>query len=166
MNKSFTLIELIFVIVIIGFLAVIAIPKFSNLSTHAKEASIKTVVNSVEESIENLHSKWLVNEDFTWNPAADGKDHNSDWNSTTGYPKKLDSGEGESKLFEYVLKVPVNACADGNSINCWDEYNDTKYEYIFNSNKKLKIEYNQSNGLLECINGDNVSQSDCEKIIY
>ena len=166
MKKSFTLIELIFVIVIIGLLAVIAIPKFINLTTHAKNASIKTVVNSVDESIENFHAKWLVNEDFVWNPAADGKNHNNDWNSSTGYPKKLDGGAGERNLFKYVLKVPLNACANSNSINCWDEYDDSKYEYIFNSNKKLRLEYNQSNGLLECIDGDSVSKSDCEKIIY
>jgi len=64
MKKSFTLIELIFVIVIIGLLAVVAIPKFKNLTLHAKNASIKSIINSVQDSIENIHSKWLVNEDF------------------------------------------------------------------------------------------------------
>ena len=162
MKKSFTLIELIFVIVIIGLLAVIAIPKFTNLTTHAKEASIKTVVNSVDESIENIHAKWLVNEDFVWDPNGDGK---NDLNSN-GYPDELDSGAGEKKLFRYVLKVPVNACVSSNSINCWNEYDDSKYEYIFGVDKKLKLEYNATAGLLECIDGDNVSKSDCEKIIY
>ena len=162
MQKSFTLIELIFVIVIIGLLAVIAIPKFTHLTTHAKEASIKTIVNSVDEAIENIHSKWLVNEDFIWDPNGDGK---SDLNSN-GYPNELDSGAGESKLFKYVLKVPVNACASSNSINCWDEYEDKKYEYRFSADKKLKMEYNDTAGLLECINGDGIDKSECENIIY
>ncbi len=162
MQKSFTLIELIFVIVIIGLLAVIAIPKFTHLTTHAKEASIKTIVNSVDESIENIHSKWLVNEDFVWDPNGDGK---SDLN-LNGYPDELDSGAGEKELFKYVLKVPVNACASSSSINCWNEYENGKYEYIFNADKKLRVEYNATDGLLECIDGINVDQTECENIIY
>ena len=166
MKKSFTLIELIFVIVIIGLLAVIAIPKFTRLTTHAKNASIKTIINSVDESIENFHAKWLVNEDFVWNPAADGKNHNNDWNNSTGYPNELDSGKGERKLFKYVLKVPVNACSNSNSINCWNEYEDKKYEYRLFADKKLRLEYNATDGLMECIDGINIDKTKCENIIY
>ena len=163
MQKSFTLIELLFVIVIIGLLAVIAFPKFTNLTNHAKEASIKTVVNSVNEAIENIHAKWLVNEDMTSFKAEDGSTQPLNNN---GYPEKLDSGKGESKLFKYVLKVPVNACISSDSINCWDEYDDKKYEYKFSSSEKLRLEYNETEGLLECIDGIGINKSKCESIIY
>ena len=162
MKRAFTLIELLFVIVIIGFLAVIAIPKFMNLTTHAKEASIKSVVASVQDSIENIHAKWLVNEDFVWDPNNDGVD---DLNQTNGYPKYLDSGKNEKELFKYVLKVPVYYCGNKRQ-NCWKEYDDKKYEYIFNPNKILKLEYNSSNGLLECIDGVGITKEDCKKLIY
>ena len=161
MKKSFTLIELIFVIVIIGLLAVIAIPKFTNLTTHAKNASIKSVVSSVQESIENIHAKWLVNEDFVWDPDNDG---DSDLNNN-GYPKYLDSGKGESELFKYILKVPIYACTD-NENNCWREYDDNRYEYIFNSNKILKIDYNATEGLMECVDGVGITKEECQKLIY
>ena len=161
MKKAFTLIELIFVIVIIGLLAVVAVPKFMNLTTHAKNASIKSIVTSVQDSIENIHSKWLVNEDFIWDPDGDG---NSDLNDN-GYPTKLDSGKNESKLFKYVLKIPVYACEDKTQ-SCWKEYDDNRYEYIFNQNKILKIDYNATDGLLECIDGVGITKGDCEKIIY
>jgi len=164
MKKGFTLIELLFVIVIIGFLAVIAVPKFMNLTTNAKKASIKSIVTSVQDSIENIHSQWLVNEDFTWT-GADGEDLSSDFNNTSGYPLSLDSGKDEEELFKYVLKIPIYYCGDKTQ-NCWDEYDDNKYEYIFNPNKKLRLEYNSSNGLLECIDGVGITQEDCEKIIY
>jgi len=149
--------------VIIGLLAVIAVPKFVNLTTHAKEASVKTIVNSVQDSIENIHSKWLVNEDFVWDPDGDG---NSNLNSN-GYPLELDSGAGESRLFKYVLKVPINACASSESFNCWDEYQDKKYEYKFSADEKICLEYNDTAGLLECIDDSGCeSKTKCEKVIY
>jgi len=161
MKKSFTLIELIFAIVIIGFLAVVAVPKFMNLTTHAKNAFIKSIVTSVQDSIENIHAKWLVNEDFVWDPDGDG---NSDLNSN-GYPTKLDSGKDETELFKYVLKIPVYSCGNKTQ-SCWKEYDDNRYEYIFNQNKILKLDYNSSDGLLECVDGVGVSKEECKELIY
>ena len=163
MKNSFTLIELIFVIVIIGLLAVIAVPKFTHLTSNAKKSSIKAVVSSVQDSIENIHGKWLINEDMTSFEASDGSTQNL---TTDGYPEKLDEGtSSETKLFKYVLKIPVYACS-GNNINCWKEYDNSKYEYIFSNNKILKLEYNNTSGLLECVDGVNINKSECEKIIY
>ena len=46
-NKGFTLIELVMVIVILGILASVAVPKFSNLSDQAKAAAEQGVVGGV-----------------------------------------------------------------------------------------------------------------------
>ncbi len=162
MKRAFTLIELIFTIVIIGFLAVIAIPKFMNLTTHAKNASIKSIVTSIEDSVENIHAKWLVDEDFVWDPDGDGDD---DLNQTSGYPKYLDSGKDESELFKYVLKIPIYACGN-KSQSCWREYDDKRYEYIYNPNKILRLDYNSSNGMLECVDGVGITKEECRELIY
>jgi len=164
MKKSFTLIELIFVVVIIGLLASFAIPKFTNLTTNAKKSAFKSVITSVQNAIDNIHSQWVVNDDFVW-IGADGVDHQNDFNNTTGYPKKLDDGNNTNKLFSYVLKVPVLSCGAKNS-GCFEEYNDTKYEYKFSSSKILKFEYNQTNGLIVCDDGVGISKSECENILF
>jgi len=164
MKKSFTLIELIFVIVIIGLLASVAIPKFTNLTTNAKKSAFKSVITSVQNAIDNIHSQWIVNDDFKW-VGADGKNHSSDFDNSTGYPKKLDDGKNAVKLFSYVLKVPVLSCGAKNS-GCFEEYDDKKYEYKFSSSKILKFHYDDSNGLIVCDDGSGVSKSECENILF
>jgi len=52
MKKAFTLIELIFVIVIIGLLAAVAVPKFLNLKQNAEAANlIKTTVDTASSAV-------------------------------------------------------------------------------------------------------------------
>jgi len=51
MKKGFTMIELIFVIVILGILAAVAIPKLAATRNDAKAASIKTDIGTSEQAI-------------------------------------------------------------------------------------------------------------------
>lgn len=55
-GKGFTLIELVIVIVILGILASVAIPKFFDLTADAKAASCKAALGQVRGAIANYYA--------------------------------------------------------------------------------------------------------------
>jgi len=101
MRRAFTLIEIIMVLVIIGILAAVAVPRFSRLSSNAKVASELATASTIQSAINDVHSEWVTSEDgFTW-----GNDKNqNDINNTTGYPKKLGDCNSSSSSFNWILK--------------------------------------------------------------
>jgi prepilin-type N-terminal cleavage/methylation domain-containing protein len=167
MKQAWTLIELIFVIVIIGLLASVAVPKFMTAKGQASAVSAKSIVSSVRTAIETKHGEWIINDDLG---ADDGY-------TPQGYPQKLDdatpnkSGEdlfvGTSKL--PLLKNSVKSCLID---NCWYKYkaDDTDnnlsfYAYRFSQEDNITLEYNGSNGVFDCNNDGSKSKAECQSII-
>ena len=98
-RNAFTMVELIFVIVIIGVLASVAIPKLSGVTDSAKKSAEIATISAVATAIESANGEWSINEgDFTWGRGQD----QDDINSTTGYPNKL--SDDDTKPFKNILK--------------------------------------------------------------
>ena len=167
MKKAFTLIELIFVIVIIGLLASYAVPKFMTTKMHASTTSAKSIVSSVRTAIETKHGEWMIDDSLD----------SSNGYTPQGYPIRLDDAslnsagenlfDGTSKL--QLLKRPIKSCLGE---NCWvktDENNDTNqstYEYKITNSDYIDLNYSGSDGNFSCIGGGgSLDKTKCEELI-
>jgi len=59
-SKGFTLIELVTIIVILGILSVVALPRFINLSQDAHDSVAHATFASFENAVTLYHSCWIV----------------------------------------------------------------------------------------------------------
>ena len=97
-SKGFTLIELVVVIIILGILAVIALPKFINLGQDAHDSAAKGVFGAFRSGVTMYHSCWAAS-----GASADVEDlicygDGTLDSSFTGYPLSTTNGGGGTKL--------------------------------------------------------------------
>jgi prepilin-type N-terminal cleavage/methylation domain-containing protein len=108
-TKGFTLVELVLVITLLGILAVVALPRFFNMSVGARQASRDGVLGSVRSGL----ALWRANDLVTGGAGA--------------YPGTLDAAgnaacAAANPCFGNILDQPL---VDGR----WTRVSDTQYSF-------------------------------------
>ena len=135
MKKSFTMLELIFVIVVIGILSAVAVPRLFATRDDAVLVRVKTDVANIRSAIANLRSKNLMKGEASYPEALDD----------------ADTGEGE-ELFDgnesigILLDYPVYSKSDEGH---WMKTDDTNYT-VKVMRHNVKFNYYPSNGHFDC----------------
>ena len=153
MEKSFTMIELIFVIVIVGILASIAVPKMFATRDDAYIAKVRTDVSNIRSAIANLHTKNLMKGDASYPEALDDAAKNTEGEEL------FDGNDSIGHLLDYPI---YSKQADGH----WMKTGDTNYT-VRVLNQDVKFNYYSSNGHFDCKglnSGD--ADTDCKTLTH
>jgi len=127
-KKAFTLIELVFVIVVLGILAAVAFPKLAPIRTDAEIANGKAQVMTIRAAINNERQRRLILGDNTYITAAN-----------------LDTPSG---LFGGVLATPLS---NNNKPGSWHTTTTGNGVYQYNvMNVDTQFDYNETTGSFDC----------------
>jgi len=112
-RKGFTLVEILIVVVILGILAAIVIPQFSNASTEARQASLVSDLQSARAAIELY--KIQHKDDMPGSGSASFTDCLTDCTDIDGTASAGDPGDW-GVYGPYLERIPTNPFNDSNDV--------------------------------------------------
>lgn len=152
-RDAFTMIELVFVIVVLGILAAIAIPKFAASRTDAIIAKGRSDVSSIRSAIINERQNRLIRGQTGFISRLD-QGVNSDEEDVVIFDDN--STEGKNPLLMYGVKTKD---ADGH----WMKTGDNQYSYKIGS-QTCTFVYTPTNGKFD-LNSASKDIDVCKKLV-
>ena len=101
-SRGFTLVEILIVVIILGILAAIVIPQFTNASQDARKNSVTSQLQTIRSQIELYKLQHL---DQLPNLIGGGT---TDWTQLTGRTNQTGTTSGATSFGPYLQQVPKN----------------------------------------------------------
>ena len=139
-KNAFTMIELVFVIVVLGILSAIAIPKFSATRVDAQITKGRSDISAIRSAIVSERQSRLIKGDSSWISSLSGASSNY-----------FDGNDTNHSLLMYGIK-PKDA--NGH----WYDWNSDEHTYKFKIEDNDNVfTYNPDKGTFLCTSGDRCS---------
>jgi len=148
------MIELVFVIVVIGILSAIAIPKLAATRDDAVITKARTEVASVRSSMATERQKRILRGDFTAITAVDGTV------TATGNGVAIFDFFDNVDTTNKVLEYPLRTCASDTARGCWIGFGTNEYRFRMPHNSN-NVDFNITNNRFECKSPDS---ADCKEL--
>jgi len=133
-RRAFTMIELVFVIVILGILAAIAVPRFAATRDDAHVAKARSTIAAVQSAIVTERQQRLFRGQNRWITSL----------HVTSQTAEIFDGNGTNELLTYPVKT-------GTSKGSWS-VNGNSYTFNLGS-RSATFDYNASTGTFACASG-------------
>lgn len=130
-QQGFTLIEIIVVILILGILAATALPKFINVSSDDRTASVNGLVGGLKTAVALAQEKYAAAGSTSTTTVTLQDGSTSSVNANTGIPDGTSAGIGammqdlSDYTVDYTTATAVTFRPTGGSSTCQATYNGT-----------------------------------------
>jgi len=154
-QKAFTMVELVFVIVVIGILSAIALPRFSSTADEAYITKAQSSLASVRAALATERQRRILRGDTT--DITDLSLSSAGAATSNAFDHFSADGDG---VYTEVLMYSVKKC-NGALRACWHKVDATHYEYRFPKSGDGEAKFVlTSNNRLDC----DSDATDCLKI--
>lgn len=155
-QKGFTLIELVVVIVILGVLAAVALPRFMDATDDAHSAAVKGTGGALAAGVALVRAQWELNKakGTTTNTNVSGFGDNSVDVNSSGWPvgtSTSGSADACEEIWKGVLQgsAPAVDTASGTGIDYVASGTTTcTYAYSLDGGSTRSIQYNTTTGVV------------------
>jgi general secretion pathway protein G len=109
MKKAFTLVEILIVVVILGILAAIVVPQFTNATQDAQQGNLRAQIKSLQNQIELYKARNNVYPDLVGSNWGDLLNPDGDLATEDGYIKKAPKNPAAGADFQEVVADAASA---------------------------------------------------------
>jgi general secretion pathway protein G len=109
MKKAFTLVEILIVVVILGILAAIVVPQFTNATQDAQQGNLRAQIKSLQNQIELYKARNNVYPDLVASNWGDLLDPDNNPLTEDGYIKKAPKNPAAGAGFQEVIAAAASA---------------------------------------------------------